>query len=203
MRVSCTQYLHRSEHYIFYYRRAIPDGLRKYFGGKCEVKQSLKTRDKSQAIILHHELNLELEKLFISLKREMSMSGQIDPSFIVGLKQDAVSTAKEGEYNAIMSGVVLALRGQPLQFDSGRILSAAPIKIEGETLLRLDGSEVDGITLATALAYADSVGIPKMVDESVFMPEGLLSVKVEWTEPTEEEVIPPFITEVRSRGLRS
>ncbi len=24
MRVSCTQYLHRSEHYIFYYRRAIP-----------------------------------------------------------------------------------------------------------------------------------------------------------------------------------
>ncbi|MDQ6990126.1 MAG: hypothetical protein Q9M11_00130 [Mariprofundaceae bacterium] len=180
MRVSCTQYLHRSEHYIFYYRRAIPDGLRKSFGGKREVKQSLKTRDKSQAIIRHHELNLDLEKLFISLKREMSMSGQVDPSFIVGLKQDAVSVAKEGEFNAIMSGVVLALRGQPLQFDSGRVLAAAPIKVEGETLLRLDGSEVDGVILATALAYADSVGIPKMIDESVFILHRIYQLEVRY-----------------------
>jgi len=187
MLVSTTQYLHRSEYYIFYYRRAIPDELRKAFGGKREIKKSLKTRDKSLAILQHHELNLKGEKLFIRLRRGMLMSGNMDPSIVIGIKQDAVSVAKEGETEAVWSGIVLALRGQPLRFDSGRPVSAAPIKMSEDKLLRIDGSEVTGMTIATALAYADSVGIPKMVDESVYMPEDLMNVSVEWVEPTDKE----------------
>jgi len=30
----CPNYLHRSEHYVFYYRRAIPRALKAYFPNK-------------------------------------------------------------------------------------------------------------------------------------------------------------------------
>ncbi|MDQ6992165.1 MAG: site-specific integrase, partial [Mariprofundus sp.] len=115
----------------------------------------------------------------------------IDPTLLIAIKKDAIAVTKEGEYEAVMSGVVQALRGQPLNFDSGRPLHDVPIRIEGDKLLRLDGSEVDNMTVATALAYADSVGISKMINEDKFVNSDIendgVMVSVSWAEPTEED----------------
>ena len=105
----------------------------------------------------------------------------IDPSFIIDLKRDAVASSKEGE-DAIMSGIVQALRGAPLHFDSGRVVEPVPIKIKGDKLFRIDGTEVNDLLVATSLAYADSVSIPRLVDETQFVK---VQVKVSWEEPDE------------------
>ncbi len=62
------QFLHRSEEYIFYYRRAIPQLLRPSFDNKWEIKRSLKTREKSLAIIRHNEINVNVERLFLQAR---------------------------------------------------------------------------------------------------------------------------------------
>ena len=183
-KLSNNLYLHRSEHYIYYYRRAIPDYLRKHFG-LCEIKKSLKTRDKSTAIMRYCMMASQVELMFYELKGG-AVEKNVDPTFIISIKKEAAAIRGEGEATAVMSGVVQALRGQALKLDSGRIVEDVLIKLDGNKLRRLDGSEVDEFTIVNALAYADSVGIPKMVDESQFV-SGEIKASVSWHEPTKKE----------------
>lgn len=178
-------YLQRNKQFIYYYRRAVPLELRSTFNGKTEIKRSLKTREIQVAMVRYGILAAQVELTLHDMKRTTMANDMIDPSTLIAIKKDAVAVSKEGTH-AIWSGIVQALRGQTLKFDSGRAVEDVPITVQGDKLFRLDGSQVDALTIATALAYADSVGIPKMINEDIFK-DGDIQCTVSWHESAEEQ----------------
>lgn len=181
-------YLYRSNHYIYYYRRIIPDYMRSYFGQR-EIKRSLKTRDKPTAIVRYGAVSAQVELMFHRLREEQFMdNNSIDPSVLIGIKKEAAAISVEGEERAIASGIVQALRGQSLKVDDGRAVEDIPVKIEEDKLLRLDGTEISEMRILSALAFADAMAIPKMIDESRFV-SGEIITTASWHEPTEEQTL--------------
>ncbi|MDQ6981731.1 MAG: hypothetical protein Q9M08_01815, partial [Mariprofundus sp.] len=188
MSLSKNIYLHRSEQYIYYFRRAIPDCLRKHFGHR-EIKKSLKTRDKSIAIIRYGIMASQIELKFLRLKgiekmskRRKSLKG-IDPELLIGLKRDAIATHLSGEDWALMSGVVYAIRGQYLEIPEKEMgpIMPVPVKMKGYELYRIDGNQIDDAYLIPlALAYADAAQIPKLIDEKPFFAKGIFGCEVGW-----------------------
>ena len=165
------QFLQRSKEYIFYYRRRIPEHLRANFNNQWEIKRSLKTRDKSLAMLRHNQFNLKVESILDYLQKGGYMTGDaINTALIIDAQKDVIARNQEGDTDAIMSGVVMALRGAILPTPKGRAIAAAPIKIVGNKLLRVDGTEVNELHISLALSIADSLGIPKLVDEKPFNP---------------------------------
>ena len=61
-------YIHRSEQYIYYYRRAIPEFLRPTFNNKWKINKPLRTRDKPLAILRHNQINLAIEQIVFTAK---------------------------------------------------------------------------------------------------------------------------------------
>jgi len=191
MSISKSIYLHRSEHYIYYYRRAIPEHLRNQFDGLREIKKSLKTRDKSVAIIRYGILASRIELKFRQLMRAHEMKNDsnpfqgIDPKLLIGLKRDAIASCLHGEDWALASGIVFALRGQFLNVPEMELesMSPVPVEVKGDRLYRIDGSKIDNVqTIPMALALADSAGIPKLIDEGPFFAEGIYGCKFRWGE---------------------
>jgi len=58
------------------------------------------------------------------------------------MKKDTIAAYTEGEMGAMMSGVLMTLRGEPLQFPSGRMVKPAPITIKVDKMYRVDGWQV-------------------------------------------------------------
>jgi len=159
----------------------------RHFFGQHEIKRSLKTRDKPTAIVRYGVMTAQVELMFHRLREEQFMTNNfIDPSLIIGIKKEAAAISVEGEERAIASGIVQALRGQSLKVDDGRAVEDIPVKIDGNRLLRLDGTEISEIRILSALAFADAMNIPKMVDESLFV-SGEIITTASWHEPTEEQ----------------
>jgi integrase len=180
------QSLHRSEEYIFYYRRAIPQLLRPFFNNKWEIKKSLRTRDKHLAVIRHNDLNKDVEELFYRLRGGCIMSdANSELSSILNFKKDTIATYTEGELGAIMSGVIMTLRGKPLQLPSGRVITPAPLSIKGDKLYRVDGQQVPEFFVSHAISHANAMGLPPMINEKPF---NLFEGTLEWVddEPSAE-----------------
>ncbi|MDX8382145.1 MAG: site-specific integrase [Ghiorsea sp.] len=208
MLLSQWQFLQRSNQYIYYYRRAIPQALRPSFNNKWEIKKSLKTRDKSEAILRHNALNIQVEKMFNDVLKGMDQMAELtSPKYKVDLKKETLAIHHEGEAKAVYSGIIEELRGERLTLEDGEAFESAPIKMndEGTKLLRLDGSEVDEISIVSALAYADSVGIERVIDETSFLPSGI-EASVSWQDSTDQQRESFKVNrerELKRRGLTS
>lgn len=86
------QSLHRSEGYIYYYRRAIPQSLREQFNNKWEIKKNLNTRDKQVAVIKHNDLNMQIERLFVRARYLSCFP--LEPWLNEFLTQQGITTAQ-------------------------------------------------------------------------------------------------------------
>ncbi|ATX82580.1 Phage integrase, N-terminal SAM-like domain [Mariprofundus ferrinatatus] len=175
------EYLQKNKYFVFYYRRVVPEDLRPIIR-KREIKKSLRTRERSLAILRHNALNIEVEKYFRELRGKGKMADSFDPLRDMKIKQDAIAT-HIAQGDAVLSGVVNALRGRLLYFsDPAKPIPAVPIEVKGAELFRVGASEpIPQITIATALAHADAAGIQAMIDETSFI--GDASVQVSWEDP--------------------
>ena len=63
---------------FYYFRIKIPKDLAKYFPGKAEFRQSLKTKNKNQAKINANTLTFKIDKLFFLIRSGMINDEQIN-----------------------------------------------------------------------------------------------------------------------------
>ena len=157
-------FLHRSEEYIYYYRRAIPQFLRQSFNNKWEIKRSLRTRDKSLAILRHNELNIKVERLLERAEYGGHMSEESLESLNLKLKarMDQEAINNHGGLDTMLSGVILALRGRPAHEagDKSKIISPIHVEVKGNHLVVADGGVISNFIIAVALQLAEELGIP-------------------------------------------
>ncbi len=102
---------------------------------------------------------------------------------ILNFKKDTIATYTEGELGAMLSGVIMTLRGKPLQLPSGRVITPAPLSIKGDKLYRVDGQQVPEFFVSHAISHANAMGLPPMINESSF---NLFSGKTVWAEEGED-----------------
>ena len=81
-------YVYRSRHGVYFFRIVVPQELRKALNGQREIKRSLHTRDKRQALVQARSLALDLYPVF---SRAAGMSGRTSPPSI----QDVLARADE------------------------------------------------------------------------------------------------------------
>lgn len=184
-------FLQRSEQGVYYYRRTIPKKLRPILDNKWEIKKSLGTKNKKQAIVRHNRLNLQAEEIFYNASKGTNSMNQLEIAKKKKLREkDEQAIRHEGEQVAILSGIVKTLRDEPLTLEDGTPFEYITLTLNEEEnkLSRSDGSEVSPIDILTALAYADSVGIKPLIDdESKFIPfKGRAEVK--WIDSTPEQI---------------
>jgi len=151
------KFLHRSEDYIFYYRRAIPDSLREAFSRKWEVKHSLRTRDSSLAILRHNALNVKVERLFMQARVGVPVSKKDLSSMLATLEDSKVAVAKyeNDPRPATWSGVALLLRGKPLLDENNAIIRPFPVSLDGDKLIAPNGDTISPMDISIALSIAD------------------------------------------------
>lgn len=124
------RFLHISNHQVYYYRRVIPKPLRFAFNNQWEIKKSLKTKNKQLAIVRHNDLNMQVEKKLSQVRGKLSMSDG-KRQLILDAKKEAVAIPNQSfELQGVMSGVIMELRGQPLQLPSGKMITPAPLTIK-------------------------------------------------------------------------
>jgi len=150
-------FLHRSEDYIYYYRRAIPNCIRHAFGNKWEIKRSLKTREKSVAILRHNALNVKVEMLFMQA-RVGGVVSKKDLSSMLATLEDRKSFLAEYEADprrALWSGIASLLRGKPILDEHNHIVRPTPVSVEGDKLIDPKGNIVPAMEVSIALSIAD------------------------------------------------
>ena len=161
------KFLHRSEQYIYYYRRAIPEFLRTTFNNKWEIKKSLRTRDKSCAILKHNELNIKVERLFMKAKQGKVVSKDLS-SMLETLEDRKRFVAEINNHpkETIFSGICMTLRGKPILADNGTIIAPVTISMRKDgKLIDPDGNIISDMTVSFALSIADRQGIIKISSE--------------------------------------
>jgi len=150
-------FLHRSEEYIFYYRRAIPCLLRPAFNNMWEIKRSLKTREKSVAILRHNALNVKVEMLFMQARVGGVVSKKDLSSMLATLEEQKTFLAKyeEDPRRALWSGIASLLRGKPILDENNHIVRPTPVSLQGDKLIDPKGNIVPAIEISIALSIAD------------------------------------------------
>ena len=82
-------YVYRSRHGIYFFRIVVPLALRNALSGQREIKRSLRTRDKRQALVQARALELDLYPVFA---KAVAMSKFNNPPTV----QDVLAAAHNG-----------------------------------------------------------------------------------------------------------
>lgn len=93
-------YIYRSRHGVYFFRIVVPQELREALSGQQEIKRSLRTRDKRQALVLARSLALDLYPVFA---RAAGMNRRSTPPSI----EDVLARAEELRKLTILGPQVL------------------------------------------------------------------------------------------------